>query len=934
MIRLPDAISQLIQDGGTLVVPSQQRAHAARLADAAANLARGRQVWRTPDILPLEGWLAREIEWIARDQPLPRLLTSAEEWLLWRDCTVAATSDVTLVNRVALAEGLRTASSLAADFEISPGHLDRVQGAETALLRDVQRRVEERSREMGAINTSAALQRVRSLGGPRPVCFAGFLRSSPRLRALVAAREGQGQPVESWPTAAMRPLTAPSTVMAADETAETEAIARWCQERVERSRGVRLLIAFPGAPGARERLASLIQQLLAPRRWLHSTSGADEDEALEDLVAIEGGRPLARRPAVAHALTTLTFLMGESLDFEALSEWLRAPYWDLPLAGTETQLHAQDAQRARLDLWLRQRRKTTMDLRDLLAALQGAPAALHSLARAVESVLSSARSILGQSQASPRVWSERFRSALQGLAWPGARRRGSGEEQTVARFHELLDEFGCLVSAVTSLSPRRAVCDLAELAARTAYRPADADATVTITGTLADPVVHYDAIWVAGLGADTFPQPVQPDPYLPLAAQIAAGIPAATANGRLDEARELIAAWCRSARELVLSAPARVQDIEVVASPLLAAFAPLERTRAARSAVWLPERIRRDGLLETFEDSRGTPWPEERPLPSGTRSLELQNLCGFRAYAELRLGSVELEAPEPGVAADLRGRLLHEALQRLWDRLGNWHNLAASSAAALDVLISQCVAEAADATVPRAPVAGSPRRSLANYAQQDLFGTSQHSPVLVRECRRTARLINGLCSLERERAPFRVEATEQDTTLEIMGARLRMRIDRVDALEAGGRAILDYKSGRRMPADWYAERPSHPQLLAYLAAVGADTQAIASVHVNAREICFQGIASSPNLLPKVDAARPPDPQISACDDERDAWQQRRYQWLACLERLAGDFLQGRAQLDPKPGACELCHVISVCRITDRSAVGELEPGPLGESGDG
>jgi ATP-dependent helicase/nuclease subunit B len=143
---------------------------------------------------------------------------------------------------------------------------------------------------------------------------------------------------------------------------------------------------------------------------------------------------------------------------------------------------------------------------------------------------------------------------------------------------------------------------------------------------------------------------------------------------------------------------------------------------------------------------------------------------------------------------------------------------------------------------------------------------------------------------------------------------LRVRIDRVDALEAGGRAILDYKSGRRTPADWYGERPSHPQLLAYLAALGDDVAAMATVNVTAREVRFDGIANTPELLPKVKGV-----EGEFGTDPKDAWSMRREAWIALVEQLAAGFVAGRAAVDPKPGACDYCHVASVCRISDRAA---------------
>jgi probable DNA repair protein len=433
---------------------------------------------------------------------------------------------------------------------------------------------------------------------------------------------------------------------------------------------------------------------------------------------------------------------------------------------------------------------------------------------------------------------------------------------------------------------------LTERALLTPYRPSDDDAAVTISPAYADPVVQYDGVWVAGLGSESFPQPVAPDPFLPLPAQIAARWPAASATGRLEEARALIAAWRAAATELVLSAPARAQDIELLPSPLLEAW----RTAApafskTRASVWLPARLHRPGLLTEWRDDVGVAWNSQLPLPSGTRSLELQNQCPFRAYAQLRLGSRELGVPEPGIAPDARGRLLHAALQQLWNELGDSRALLALAAPALDGLIGTCVEDAAAALAA---------------AGEDLIPR----PALARERRRTARLIRKLLDLERGRAPFRVQHTEYESRLRVAGQELRLRIDRLDALASGGFAILDYKSGRRVSGDWYGERPSHPQLLAYLAAVGDEVVALATVNVTAKEVRFDGIAASAELLPKVAGVK------AAAGQSQDAWQARVREWRGLVERLAGAFAAGLAAVDPKPQACDFCPVASLCRVGD------------------
>jgi ATP-dependent helicase/nuclease subunit B len=875
LLKIPSHLSVVLERGGTVVVPSRQRAHALGLAYASVQLARGRRVWPSPDALPLEGWLMREIERYAdmasSSGRVPRLLSPAEEWLLFRQCTVEASDGLALVDRASLAESLRRASSLAAELGIDPQATRESAATEAGLLAAVHRAVMQRCSVLHAAPMSAALASLPFVGGGSAV-LAGFLTPSPRLRSIAAARARHGLETSFAPAIEADMLAPPRIEIPSDEPEELERIAQWCRERLTAQADARLLILLPGSAGRRERLAALIRQAVDPRAESPS------------LLGLEGGQPLARLPMVAHALASLALLAGEAVGMESLLEWLRAPLWAEP----------GPAERAGVDLWLREQGRLRLDLAALLAMLRRAPAAIAAPAKAILVRLEQAAQSVGASSGNPREWSERFAAALEILGWPGARTRGSAEQQTLARFHELLEELGQLSVTARTLRLGVAVQWLTERALLTPYRPSDDDPAVTISPAYVDPVVQYDGLWVAGLSADSFPQPVAPDPFLPLAAQIAAGWPAATAPGRLQEARALVAAWRAAGAELVLSAPARAEDIELLPSPLLeewrTAALPSSRTRAS---IWLPARLHRPGLVTEWRDDVGVAWSSQLPLPSGTRSLELQNTCPFRAYAELRLGSRELGVPEPGIAPDARGQLLHAALQQVWDRLGDSRALVALSAPALDELIGTCVEDAA------AKLAAAGENSIPR-------------PALVRECRRTARLMRKLLvDIERGRPPFRVQHTEYASRLRLAGQELRLRIDRLDALESGGLAILDYKSGRRVSPDWYGDRPSHPQLLAYLAAVGEGVVAMATVNITAREVRFDGIAASERLIPKVAGVE------AAAGQSRDAaWQSRVEEWRRLVERLADAFAAGQAAVDPKPHACDFCHVASVCRVGD------------------
>ena len=705
----------------------------------------------------------------------------------------------------------------------------------------------------------------------------GFEQVPPRLQALAAE-------------AAKAPRSAGCTYRAASAAEELEAIAGWCQGLVQAQPAARILVLLPGAQGPRERLAALIREALDPAAVL------DPQRRPRALAAVEGGGPLTELSLIGHALLSLRIATGEEVEFGQLAAWLRAPHWHSPAASA----------RAALTLLWRERPVASLTVRELVGALRLAPPRLAAAAADLAARLAQAQAALGGSPATPRSWAERSMSALTALGLATGGEADSDAQQVLLRWHELLEEFGELSACVPRLAARHAIALLHEFAGGSTWTAPHEDPVVTIAAGLVDPVVIYDGIWVAGLSAQVLPQALQPDPFLPLAAQVAAGVPGASAAARAAQAQSLLHSWRAAGDALVLSVPARTQDLELLPSPLLAGL-PLLSGVAGHH--WLASSLHRDALTEAIEDPRGDAWDVSDTVPGGTRAVTLQSQCPFRAYAELRLGSLPPQTAEPGIPADQRGLLLHGALQYLWERLKDSDTLAGLAPAALAARIQESVAQAARAML--ALNTGRRRRGRrAAEGQFDLF--VQLPAVLERECRRAEQLILRLCELEKTRPPFSVVGTEQAADLNVAGARLRMRLDRVDLL-AEGRVILDYKSGKAGTPDWYGERPGQPQLLAYLAALGADVVALATVHVTARRVHYSGVAAQEGLLPKVRSPRAGAPE----------WPELQQQWRALIENLILAFIAGDARVDPAPGACRYCHVIDICRILERSDGAEI-----------
>ncbi len=262
--------------------------------------------------------------------------------------------------------------------------------------------------------------------------------------------------------------------------------------------------------------------------------------------------------------------------------------------------------------------------------------------------------------------------------------------------------------------------------------------------------------------------------------------------------------------------------------------------------------------------------------------------------------------PEPGVAPDVRGKLLHTALEKVWKTLRGSDALAGYADDSLLALIERCVEEAAVETM------GPITRESRSRAEQ-------------RECRRAVRLIY---TLVQSRANAAAVCRARDGARQHAHSRRRAASSaHRSARRAANRRPRDPRLQERSTGHGRLVfgRPSHPQLLAYLATVGRETVAMATISVTAREARFDGVAAQSNLLPKVRGVESP-----AGEPQDEAWAIRQAEWEARVEKLVQDFLEGRAAVDPRPKACEYCHVVSVCRISDDGAdavernIGELE----------
>jgi probable DNA repair protein len=861
--RLSPGISAALGRGATLVVPNAQRQAAVRAAWAGQQRSLGKALWGTPRVFTFAQYAERRLaaQWAADNLP-DRLLPPGAEWVLLRQLRRDAGH--------AEARALLAAVRALHDWSIPASQSTLGASPEGDLLLQALDALDAQRRTLGRRPLRAWLDDIVAADGE---LLTVGIDTLPRAQRAMLGRLGAAE-VDAGPS-----MASVAVATARDDEHELELIGAWCRRELEADPSRRLLIVDANLRQRRRQYERLLSQTLSPSEWL-----SPEAREFSRYFSIEGGQSLAEFPIVAHALLTLRLLTG-TLRFDELLLWLRMPFLDRGdvLAG------------ATIEAALREGHRLEYGAAALAAFLEmQAGEAAAGLAARLRQGLDS----LGRDRHLAPDWAPRIQAALRAAGWHGSRPMRTDEQQTVARWHALLDEFSALGAWLGRVDAAGAVATLSDLARERNFDPASVDAAVTLTDSQDDPVVRYDAIWVAGVDAAQWPPPPRPDVFIPLRLQVEAGIPAASAAGQARRAREALTAWRAATGSLVCSWAQLDGDAHRTASPLLLRLPGRvdhldpHGTKSLASQLRVPR-------LEAFEDVLGLPVNRALPVRGGVKPLTLQAECGFHAYGEVRLAGEALEQPAPGIDARDRGRLLHKALELVWSKFDrNFLTVSASDAQSRKPAIENSVRAAITHVYPRIP--------------------PELQRAVEREASRLEKLIEALFKEESRRTTFHIESLEALRTVQIAGGSFEVRIDRVDALQGGGFAILDYKTGEPRKPRWKDDGVRDPQLLAYLLAErGRDIQALANVSLTRGRARFVGKASRTGLLPDVDGLNPnkiPADRIDA------AWHAAVEGWVASLTRIAEAYLEGEAPVQPAPDVCRHCHLTVLCRRVELASV--------------
>ena len=475
------------------------------------------------------------------------------------------------------------------------------------------------------------------------------------------------------------------------------------------------------------------------------------------------------------------------------------------------------------------------------------------------------------------------------LFGPEERPLSSRESQAYGLWQEeVLPAFASLEAVSGPLERPVAVEMRRRGTAETVFQAEGCDGPLQVVGLLEAAGLEFDHLWVMGLAEEVLPVPARPNPFVPVALQVAHGMPHSSAERELSFARRIAARLFAAAPSIIFSHPEREGDCPLRPSPFIAA---LPGAQAPETPGHDPLQVLRRfaPALETFVDEQGPPLPDGDVVAGGTAVLKDQALCPFRAFAHHRLAAAALDRPDIGLDSGTRGTLLHRALEAFWRETADQRSLLALPEEELGTRAAAAVAAAVDGCFP----AGRLRPA---------------EPLLELERNRLSiLLLEWLATAERQRPPFAVAEAEQARTARFGPLEIRTQVDRIDVLEDGSRLILDYKTGRPDPKDLDGERLLEPQLPIYAVGAGPQLAGVAFARVRRGECAFLGVTQGEGLLPG-----------AACPAEPEGWPALLEHWRLQLENLAVAFGAGAAAVAPvdPQKACRYCDLASLCRVDE------------------
>lgn len=720
----------------------------------------------------------------------------------------------------------------------------------------------------------------------------GFQQLTPIQEAIFSQLEHRGiKLIQSHPGS----ISATETRLEfKDINTELKHCALWAKQQYDKDPTARLAIIVPELEQHRENLRRYFSKVFQRDYWL---SAAHVPTRPFD---ISLAQPLASYPLVNDLLLVLQLARGQIKYFE-LIHLVQSTYLSHELNNTRlVPLILQ------IKVCRREEFKRSHLEREVLDQIN--PDHREQLAF-LDDMIQSQDALNTTDRLKPSGWVEQLLQLMRSIDFAPESKLDSDDYQTKAALFKVLEVISTFDVVIDSLNWFDWLTLLKQQLNQRLFQPQTGHCPIQIMGIFEASSLSFDKVRMVSVDNSLWPAKTSPNPFLPYRMQKLLNMPNANPERELELCLTQYQSLKNHSRQIVFSHVNDTLEEGHKVSPIIESL-PLSSTDITSSVESLQQDIQHIGqdlTRERIEDDYATRI-DSNDIKGGSSLLKDMAMCPFRAFVHHRLRTREPDAPKNDLDAMDKGNILHHLLETIWrDLLDNSSEVLIQklSSAGLEQQIRNLVTD-----------------ELLDFNLQN--GKRYSTQSLSLECKRLVRLIMAWLEFESNRPPFTVVERERRHQYPIGEQSINVFIDRIDRLEDGTHAVIDYKTGIVQAKEWFGERPTEPQMPLYACVLdneNKDVSAVAYAQVRFQEYKYTGISDKAGELQGIRSSfekHKYESEATTIADQIPIWRDE-------LNSLMQQYIDGYAAIDPKGDTtCNYCDLKGICRIAEIYERPELE----------
>ncbi len=893
-----------ITPGTVVLVPTRGLQHSLSKLYAEQQIAAGIQAWKTPNILVWEDYI--ETLWRANIQHFDQAyirLDNAQAFIVWQQVITAAKKDdseLILLNEQQTASVVQRSWKLAhkwrIDFELLNQHDDIDSKAFLEWCQAYESKLRQKNWIDSAKLESLLMHSTHSLKTfPDQLIFAYFDLMTSHQKEHIVACEKRGVRVMQYSVANSSLSHEASQAVIykryQQEEQEWRAVFEKARHHIEQDANLRIGIVIPSLSEQRARVEQIASAVFYPN---FSPLECQQN----DLVyRFSLGMPL-NKIAYIHSMLIALELLKKTFSYPHLHCLLMSEWWPFRQQSNAQNRHVEDL--IRLDRAIKNSRSPWLSWEDVLSICQQELPASESIHACFERLIEFRKSLFsGDSHYhSARQWQAIFSDWLNLLSWQD-NDLDSWHYQAHESWLETLETFVGYDLVQGSMGLSRALQALNTLCKDKVFMRQAKDEPILISGVLEGIGQQVDYLFITGMH-EAYPPPMPMDSFIPNSALKQQLYPFADKSTEFQYEKNKFTSLMAGGKNVEISYASQQIEGEFSVTALLRekSFVDVDLEDFDDAVVAVP--------LQEYSDISGLECLQSANIKGGSQVFENQSQCPFKAYVEHRLLRQTEEDPEFGLDARDAGTVVHAILDNIWREIESFSGLNQLEHVELQALINRHVENYIQKPNPRF-----------QFARKHLL--SLEKP-------RLQQLLLEWFILEQEQRflPFTVIGRETPVQTEFGGIPIRLVIDRIDRTDSGECLIIDYKTGQADVSAWNGERPKNPQMPLY--ALALEKQGNHTI----KGIAFGKLKTDDCSLIGVSALENVGMGFKASLTVRDkkTWEEQLQEWHDNLSKLAAEFLQGQALVNPsKAKPCQYCDLHGLCRINQFTA----QSGQTGEN---